>query len=152
MSTVPLQREPYERVISTTFAVLSLVLGVLPLIYFLVNLVLRILHHAYGMPSLLILFLPVGLIGISVTIFGRITRGEILPWLSPGPLNYMFLLLMFMLIVLTLAETRVIGLLLIGWMGLQPNVANVLSLLPVIAGGLVFVFYLRRASAAPVRE
>ena len=146
MSTAPVQREPYERVISTTFAVLSLVLGVLPLIYFLVNLALRTLHHAYGRPSLLILFLPAGLIGISVTIFGHIRRGEVLHWLSPGPLNYVLLLLMFILGVMTLAETRVIGVLLIGWMGLQPNVANALSLLPVIAGGLVFGFYWRRAS------
>ena len=140
-----MQREPYERLISTTFAVLSLVLGVLPLMFFVVNVVLRILHHAHGTPSLLILFLPVGLIGISVTIFGRLRHREVLHWLSPGPLNYMFLLLMFLLAVIILAETRVIALLLIGWMGLQPSVANGLSFLPVIAGGLVFGFYWRKA-------
>jgi hypothetical protein len=152
MAHAPMQREPYERVISTTFAILSLVLGVLPLIYFLVNLALRIRYHASGMPSLLILFLPAGLIGLSATIVGYLRRGDVLHWLHPGPLNYMFLLLMFLLSALTLAETRVIGLLIIGWMGLQPSVANALSLLPVIAAGLVFAFYWRRASDKRVQE
>ena len=152
MSITPLQREAYERVISTTFVVLSLVLGVLPLIFFVVNLVLRILSHEYGVPSLLILFLPVGLIGISVTIFGRTRRGEVLHWLSPGPLNYLFLLLMFVLAPITAAEIKVIEGLMISRMGLQPNVAGLLAALPPIAGGLVFVFYWRKASVERARQ
>jgi hypothetical protein len=139
-------------VISTTIAVLSLVLGVLPLIGFVVNLVLRILNHEYGMPSPLILFFPAGLIGVSITIFRSRRRGEVLHWLGPGALNYVLLLLMVVLGVMILAETTVIERLMIRWIGLKPNVAKLLAVLPIIAGGLVFVFYWRRASAERVRQ
>jgi hypothetical protein len=152
MSNPPVQREPYERLLSTTFAVLSLVLGVLSLIFFVVKLVLRILSHEAGVPSLLFLFLSVGLIGISVTIFGRIRRGGVLHWLSPGPLNYLFLLLTWFLAATTAAESKVIEGLIISLVGIQPNLAGLLAAVPAIAGGLVFVFYWRRASAKQVRQ
>jgi hypothetical protein len=146
------QRHAYERVISTTFAVLSLVLGVLSLIFFVVKLILRILSHEAGVPSLLFLFFAVGLIGISVTIVGRIRRGEVLHWLSPGPLNYLFLLLTFVLATITAAESEVIEGLMISRMGIQPKLAGLLAALPAIAGGLVFVFYWRKASVKRVRQ
>jgi hypothetical protein len=152
MSNPPMQRELYERVISTTFVVLSLVLGVLSLIFFVVKLVYRILSHEAGVPSLLFLFLAVGLLGISVTIFGRTRRGRVLHWLSPGPLNYLFLLLTFVLALNTAAGSKVIEVLMISRMGIQPNLAGLLAFLPAIAGGLVFVFYWRRASAKQPRQ
>jgi hypothetical protein len=128
-------------VISITFALLSLVLAVQPLMVFGVNLFRRILHHQHGMPSVLLLFVAAGLVGIPVTIFRGLRRGTHFNWLSPGPLNYLFLLLMVVLAGIFVGEIKVTENLMVSRFGWSPKAANILLLVPVITGGLVFAFY-----------
>jgi hypothetical protein len=45
-------------------------------------------------------------------------------------------------------EIKVFEVLTVSRLGVRPELANLLMLLPVIAGGLIFPFYWRRASAA----
>ncbi len=149
MSTAPAQANPYNRVISLTVAVLSLVLGAPPLIGIVVHLVVRILHRQHGMPSVLILP-AVGLIGISITILRGLRRREVFDWMGGGRLNYLLVLLIPFLGLMLLAEIWAIEHLMVSRLGVRAKVANVLAFLPVIAGGLVFAFYWRRASAARV--
>jgi hypothetical protein len=148
LATAPLQVDPRDRVISITVAVLSLVLAVHPLVVFGLNLVVGILHHEHGMPSVLILFVAAGLIGISLTIFRGFRRGEVYHWLGGGPLYYVLLVVLAGVFV---GETKLIEQLMVGRMGVRPKIADLLMLLPIIAGVLVFAFYWRRASAARVR-
>ena len=141
-----MQSDPRDRVIAITVALLSLVLAVHPIAVYGHNLVLGILHQEYSTPSVLILFFAAGLIGISVTIFRGLRRGEVFRWLGGGPLNYVLLLLMVVLGGMIVGETRLIEQLMVSRLGVSPKVADLLMLLPFIAGGLLFAFYWRRAS------
>jgi len=154
MSNVPGQADPRDRVISITVALLSLVLGVLPLIGFVVGVVRSFLHHQPGMPPVLVLGLQVfavGLIGVSVTIFRALRRGEVLDWRGGGPLNYLLVLLVVVLGAMTKAEANAIEQLMVRG-GVRPRIADLLMLLPIIAGGLAFAVYWRRASATQARR
>lgn len=152
ISSGPMLNDAHDRIISISVAVLSLVLGVLPLIGFVVSLVVRTLQHEPGIPSVLILFFAVGLIGISLSIFRALKRGQVFHWLGGGALNYLLLLLIVVLSAMIQAETTVIERLMVRRLGVGPKLANLLALLPVILGALVFAFYLRKASAARVSK
>lgn len=153
MSSVPLQGDPRNRVISITVAVISLVLGVLPLTVLVVGVVRRSLHHQPGMPPVIVLVfqvVAVGLIGLSVTILRNLRRGEVFPWVG-GPSNYSMVLLPIILGAMMTGYASAIQDILVG-RGVRPGVAYLLALLPIIAGGLVFAVYWRRASAARVQQ
>jgi hypothetical protein len=156
MSNVSPQADPRDRVISITVAVVSLVLGVLPIAGVVVVVVRSFLRHQPLMPPGLVLLFQVfalGLIGVSVTIFRALRRGEVIHWLRGGsPLNYLLLLLVVILGALMKAEANAIEHLMVLWGGVRPRVADLLMLLPIIAGWLVFAVYWRRASAARVRQ
>jgi hypothetical protein len=152
MANVPTPGDPRNRVISMTVAVITLVLAVLPLSGTVVGLVRRFLHHQSGMPSIVILVFvfAVGFIGISLAIFRRLRRGEILDWLGGGPLNYLLVLFTVILAALMNAEATTVEHLMVRY-GVRPRIAELLTLLPIAAGGLVFAVYWRRASASRVR-
>ena len=136
-----------------TIAVISLLLGVLPLSGTVVGLVRSFLHHESGMPSIVILVsvIAVGFIGISLTIFRTLRRGGIIDWLGGGPLNYLLVLFTVILAALMNAEATTVEHLMVRH-GVRPRIAELLTLLPIAAGGLVFVVYWRRASASRVRR
>lgn len=150
MENVSVKDDRHDRVISITVASISLVLAVPPLIALGVNLVRSILYRRHGIPPVLLLLVAAGLVGIPVTIFRGLRRGKHFHWLSAGPLNYVLLLLMVVLGGIGVGEIKVFELLMVSRLGVRTEVANLLMLLPVIAGGLVFAFYWRRASAAGV--
>jgi amino acid transporter len=136
-----------------TVAVITLVLGVLPLSGTVIGVVGRSLHHQSGMPSIVILVsvVAVGFVGISLTILRRLRRGEILDWLGGGPLNYLLVLFIVILAALMNAEATTVEHLMVRH-GVRPRVAELLTLLPIAAGGLVFAVYWRRASSSRVRQ
>jgi hypothetical protein len=147
MSSAPARASPYDRVISITVTLLSLVLGLLPLIGVVVAMIRSFLYHdRLGMPPVIILIFAAGLIGISVTIFRGLRRREAFHWLGGGPLTYVLLLLIFFLSAMINAETTVIEHIMVRRLDVRPRIANLLAFLPVIAGALVFAFYWRRAS------
>lgn len=150
MSNVPVPIDPRDRVISITVALISLMLGVLPLSGFVFGLVRRSLHHQPGMPPILALIFSAGFIGISVTILRGLRRGEVFHWLGGGPLNYLLPLLVIILAAMMNAESTTIAHLMVG-RGMRPGVAKILSVLPIIAGGIVFAVCWRRALAARLR-
>jgi hypothetical protein len=149
MPTTPVQRDPRDRVISTTVAVVSLVVGALPLSGFVVAVVRNFLHHEPWTPPVLLLVVAAGFIGISVTILRDLRRREVFHWLGGGPATWLQVLLVAILGAMVTAETIAIEHLMVR-LGVRSGVANILSLMPVIAGGLLFAFYWRRASAARV--
>jgi hypothetical protein len=107
------------------------------------------LHHRSGTPPIIILVFvfAIGFIAISVTILRGLRRGQVFNWLGGGPLNYSLLLLPIILAAITEAEAKTIEHLMVQH-GVRPRIADLLTLLPIIAGGLVFAVYWRRASGA----
>jgi hypothetical protein len=154
MANVLVPGDPRDRVISITVAVVSMVVGVLPLAGFVVGVVRIFLYDKPAMPPVLVLFqvFALGLIGLSVTIFRALRHGDVIHWLrGEPPLNYLLLILVLILGAFLKAEVTLIEHIMVRW-GARPRVADLLMLLPLIAGGLVFAVYWRRASAARVRQ
>jgi hypothetical protein len=151
MSNALVPVDPRDRVISITVAVISLVLGLLPLAGVVFVVVGRFHSPHAATPPILGLVFSAALIGISVTILRGLRRGEGIHWLGGGPLNYLLPLIVIILAAMMNAESTAIAHLIVG-RGMQPGVAKFLSVLPIIAGGIVFAVYWRRALAARVRQ
>jgi hypothetical protein len=100
------------------------------------------------MASVILLVVATGLIGISLTILRGLRRGNVFAWRGGGRLNYLLLVLIIVPGAVIQAEGKVFEYLMVTRLGVPPDVANPLMLLPLIAGLLVFVFYWRRASPA----